>query len=149
MMTENVSQGTKALIDWKGVYQRTEALPFDWIDGPTFIYQNNKRQVIGACQKSGDTRLSLGKRCPWKEESSMWWRIEADLFTAGASRPLADGQELKMGQSYMLIAGYMIEEDDKTLAESGGAIYEIILAESSAMVGYATACLALALSLSF
>ena len=49
----------------------------------------------------------------------------------------------------MLIAGYMIEEDDKIIAESGGTIYEIILAESLAMAGFAAASLAFVLSLSF
>ena len=43
----------------------------------------------------------------------MWFRIEADMYTAGASRKLADYHELKMTNVYSLIAGYFIYENDE------------------------------------
>ena len=81
----------------------------------------------------------------------MWFRIEADMYTAGASRKLADYHELKMTNVYSLIAGYFIYENDEQLVASmdSPGVFEIILADSGAMAGFAAACTALILGLSF
>ena len=72
------------------------------------------------------------------------------MYTAGASRALSEYYELKMGSTYSLIAGYMIEDEGEILAQMGTpGIFELILAESQAMAGLATAGLALVLSFGF
>ena len=114
------------------------------MDGPTFIYQNLERDVQARCKKPGDSALKTSNRCPWEDAPWAWWKIEANMVTSGASRPLKKYHALKLGQAYTLLSGYMIENGGETVAElDPPAIFELILVESLALAGLSTASAAI------
>ena len=85
-----------------------------------------------------------GKPCPWEDEGGMWWKIDADMYTAGASRPLNKYHALKLGEAYTLMSGYMIENAGETVVElTPPAIFELILVESGGLIGLSAASAAI------
>ena len=86
LITEHLSPDRVAQIDWED--RANQSLPFEWIDGPTFYYQNNALVAYGSCQRATDPKLRGGEYCPWKDLDVTSWELSDDTFTAGAYRAL-------------------------------------------------------------
>ena len=108
LITEYMSPDGASTIDWAN--RANESLPFEWMDGPSFLYQNGNLAAIGSCQKAGDLTLKSGSECPWEELDLTGWQLEDSKFTAGAFRPLDEFYPLKMGSAYSIISGYIIQD---------------------------------------
>ena len=75
-----------------------------------------------------------------------------NTFSGAASRRLTDYSELKMGQAYSLISGYIIYENDEVVTKlEQAAINEMVLAEtvSKAVAQFVAASASLALCFLF
>ena len=150
LITEHMSPDRISQIDFEN--RAGDSLPFEWMDGPSFLYQNKELYAVGSCQKDGDLYLKSGPDCPWYELDITNWKLEKDTFTVGAYRPLDEFYELKSGNAYSIVSGYIIQNGEELLAWlEPPVVNELIILDSisKAVAGIAFASSAIIMSMSF
>ena len=70
--------------------------------------------------------------CPWKDVPDMWEMSSLISFTSCAARPLKSKFSLKLGNPYILMAGYAFKSDEEDISQDMPEMYEITLVEGSA-----------------